>query len=99
MASRNRKKVKFLSIEKRMIKLCVILLLLFPVIDVFSKATLSEANIRVEKLKQVITAQEKKNQSLTMKVNELKSFDKIEAVIEEQGLAYNCNNIKVIAKD
>jgi cell division protein FtsL len=95
----NRKRRKLLKIEKLLIKFCILMILLFPVVDVFSKATLSGINIEVEKLKNEVNKQQRKNQSLTMKVNELKSFENIRLVIESQGLAYNSNNIKVISKD
>ena len=43
-----------------------------------------------------IQKQEKTNESLTMQVNELTSFDKIKDVVEEMGLAYNNENILVV---
>lgn len=95
MAARKRK-IKFLRIEKVLIRLCVLLLLLIPASDVFGKAMLSKSNLEVERLKKQITEQTRKNQSLTMKVNELRSFDNIQQVAQNQGLAYNSNNIKVI---
>ena len=94
-----KRKVKFLRIEKVLMKLCVLLLLLIPASDVFGKAMLSKSNIEVERLKKEIKLQTKKNQSLTMKVNELRSFDNIQAVASNQGLAYNSDNIKVIDQD
>ncbi|MDD3048621.1 MAG: hypothetical protein PHQ89_01345 [Bacilli bacterium] len=90
---------KPLRTEKRLLKLCVIALLLFPVASVFSKATLSKSNLEVERLKNKVEAQERKNESLTMKVNELKSLENIQSVVQSQGLAYNSNNIKVVAED
>lgn len=97
--AKNKKKVKFLKGEKFMIRLCVLLLLLIPASDVFGKAMLSKSNLEVERLKKDIQLQNKKNESLTMKVNELRSFDNIQAVANSQGLAYNSNNIKVIDRD
>ena len=47
---------------------------------------------------QAIKTQEKKNQSLTMQVNELTSYENVSAVIEDLGLAYNNENIIVINK-
>jgi cell division protein FtsL len=99
MATNENRKSKLSRFEKKLVKICLILLLLFPVVDVFSKATLSKANLEVERLKKVLSVQQRKNQSLTMKVDELKSFDNIRTVIESQGLAYNSNNIKVINKN
>ena len=42
--------------------------------------------------------QEKTNESLTMQVNELTSFENVQKVVKEMGLAYNNNNIIVIDK-
>ena len=50
----------------------------------------------VENIKYDISEQEKKNESLTMKVNELTSFDKIESVAKEMGLTYKYENIIVV---
>ena len=47
-------------------------------------------------MKRTITAQEKKNESLEMKINELASLDKIIEVAQEQGLSYNNDNIKTV---
>ncbi|HHT38542.1 MAG TPA: cell division protein FtsL [Mollicutes bacterium] len=91
-----RRKVKLLRIERMLIKFCVFLLVMIPASSVFGKAMLSKTNLEVERLKKEISAQERKNQSLTMKVNELQSFENILEVAKNQGLAYNSNNIKVI---
>ncbi len=97
--AKNNKRLKILSIEKRIISFCMIMILLFPVMNVFSKATLSKANIEVERLKKEINVQKNRNQSLVMKVNELKSFENIQVAVEREGLAYNSNNIKIISRD
>ena len=39
------------------------------------------------------------NESLTMKVNELKSLANIDVVAESEGLSYNSDNIKVISNN
>ena len=91
-----KRKVKLLRIERMLIKFCVFLLVMIPASSVFGKAMLSKTNLEVERLKKEISAQERKNQSLTMKVNELQSFENILEVAKNQGLAYNSNNIKVI---
>lgn len=94
-----KRKIRFSRIEKWLMKLCVLLLLLIPASSIFGKAMLSKSNLEVERLKKEISAQVRKNQSLTMKVNELQSFDNIQAVASSQGLAYNSANIKVIDTD
>lgn len=85
--------------KKKRSKLLIILILLIvlaPIFDVFTKATLSKANIEVERLRKQVLVQERKNQSIAMKVNELKSFDSIQQAVSSLGLAYNSNNVKVV---
>ena len=72
---------------------CVAIMLL---VEVFARANVGHLNMSIEKLKYDITEQEKKNESLAMKVNELTSFDKIESVVKEMGLNYNYENIIVV---
>ena len=64
----------------------------------FFNAQLSSVNIEVERLKKDITKQEKINESLTMKVNELISLENMQLVAASNGLEYNNNNIIVIQK-
>lgn len=90
------KKVKLFRIERMLIKICTILLVLFPVTIVLSKAALSNMNLEVEVLKRQINTQRNSNESLTMKVNELKSLANIDVIAENEGLSYNSNNIIVI---
>ena len=90
-----RKRVKF---EKRMITLTLITLCFVLVSILFFKAQLSSINIEVEKLKKDVTKQEKVNESLTMKVNELISLENMQLVAANNGLEYNNNNIIVIQK-
>ena len=82
--------------ERLLYAFAFILLLSSPFVIVFSQATLSKVNFEVEQMKKEIAIQEKKNQSLYMKINELASLDKIIEVAEEQGLSYNNDNIKSI---
>ena len=97
--ARQKKRFKLSKFELRIIRFCAILILLFPVISVFAKATLVKTNLEVERLKREINLQSKRNQSLVMKVNELKSFENIRLAVEREGLVYNNNNIRIIAKD
>lgn len=90
-----RKRVKF---EKRMITLTIITICFVLVSILFFKAQLSSINIEVEKLKKDVTKQEKVNESLTMKVNELISLENMQLVAANNGLEYNNNNIIVIQK-
>lgn len=96
---KNKKQVKLFRIERILIKVCTILLVLFPVTIVLSKAALSNINLEVEVLKRQINVQKNSNESLSMKVNELKSLANIDIVAESEGLSYNSNNIIVITNN
>ena len=50
----------------------------------------------IEKTEYKINNQKKTNESLTMKVNELTSFENVNDVVKEMGLAYNNDNIIVV---
>ena len=91
-----KKKVKMGRFEKLLYVFTIALILSCPLMIVFSQATLSKVNYEVEKAKKQIASQEKKNESLTMKINELASLDKIQEVADSQGLSYNNDNIKTV---
>ena len=93
---RKSKKEKMFKIEKLLIKLCAILVVLFPVLCVISKATLSDMNLGVEIIKREIKEQENKVESLNMKVDELKSLANLQTIIKNEGLSYNSSKVKVI---
>ena len=96
MKKATKKKIsKFENIVK-VIAFAVFLAVVGPVSIVFTKASLSEVNFKLEKVKKGISIQEKTNESLEMKINELASLENIQEVIKEQGLTYNNNNIKSI---
>jgi len=82
--------------EKLLYGFALFLLVLAPLATVFSQATLSKINYDVEKLKDDISTQEKTNESLSMKISELASLDKIQEVAESEGLSYNNSNIKFV---
>ena len=67
-------------------------------IKIFCGAGVSNLKMSIEKTEYKINNQKKTNESLTMKVNELTSFDNIKEVIEDLGLAYNNENIIIIDK-
>jgi len=92
---RKKKKKKQLSrFERFLYFLTILLLISAPLLIVFEKSTLSKMNYETEKIKKQITAQEKENESLQMKINELASLENIQKVIKDQGLEYNNDNIK-----
>ena len=95
MAKRRlKKRVKMSRFERLIYTFAIVLVVSAPLTIVFSKATLSKINFEVEKTKKEIEEQNKTNESLSMKINELASLDKIEEVAKEQGLSYNNDNIK-----
>ncbi len=94
-----KKRLKMSKFERLIYSFTFVLVLLTPFALVFSQATLSEINFEVEKLTKSIDTQEKKNESLTMKINELASLEKIQEVAKEQGLTYNNKNIKSITDE
>lgn len=98
MRVKKNRKLKLLKIEKLLYMVAALLVLLTPVLIVFSSATLSKVNIEVERLKVQIDRQQNKNQSIMMKINELASLENIQLVAESMGLSYNNNNIKVITQ-
>lgn len=89
-------KFRLVRIEKFLIKFCVLLIVIFPVVSVLSKAALSNMNLEVEKLKRQVNVQKNSNESISMRVDELKSLANIEEVASSEGLSYNSNNIIVI---
>ncbi|MGN1353157.1 MAG: cell division protein FtsL [Bacilli bacterium] len=93
---KKKKKVKISKFEKFLYTLTCFLLLVSPIIIVFTKSTLSEVNYEVEKIKREIASQEKENESLKMKINELASLENIQKVIKDEGLVYNNDSIKNI---
>ncbi|MBR1413546.1 MAG: hypothetical protein IJ574_02635 [Bacilli bacterium] len=90
------KRVKLLKGEKFMYFILVLLLIAIPVVNVYSKALLSETSIKLEKMTSKIEKQESINESLNMQIDELVSLENIEQVASEFGLSYNNDNIKTI---
>ena len=86
-------KVKLLKGEIAMYFVIVALIVLIPVINVYTSAIVTRTNLEVESLKKDINTQEKEIESLSMQRDELASLDKIQAVAKEYGLSYNNTNI------
>ena len=95
MEKRERKS-KITRGEKLLYSFSVIAFLFTFVLKIFCGATLGNLSINNEKVRAKITTQEKENESLTMQVNELTSFDYVKEVVKEMGLAYNNDNILVV---
>ncbi len=96
MKKKTKKVKKIGKMEKLFYTFVFFVLFAFPFTVVFLQATLSKINVQVEQVKKEIKTQEKKNESLTMKINELASLDKIIEVAHQEGLSYNNNNIKSV---
>ena len=94
-----KKRLKMSKFEKLLYVFTFVIIAATPFVLVFSQATLSKVNFEVEKTKKTIYTQEKKNESLTMKINELASLEKIQTVAKEQGLSYNNDNIRTITEN
>lgn len=91
------KKQVFLSgVERFMIKLGVLLVIGLIVLIVCGETRLAQVNVEVQKLNKTVNEQKKVNESLSMKIDELTSLDKIKKVSEEFGLEYHSENIKTI---
>jgi len=93
---KKKSKYKLTKFEKFLYAFTILLLIVSPMVIVFTKSTLSEINYKVEKLKRSIDAQEKTNEGLKMKINELASLENIQEIIKSEGLTYNNENIKNI---
>ena len=93
-------KVRNMKITKgeKLIYTCALFCLVMTmVLKIFCGAGVNHLSMKVEKINYEISVQEKKNESLVMKVNELTSFDKIKDIVSDMGLAYNNDNIVVIS--
>lgn len=93
---KTRKRVKLCGIDRLMIISITLLIIFTPVLVVYSKSTLSESNIELERIKRKVEKQESINESVAMKINELASLSNIQDVAKEHGLDYNNDNIIVV---
>lgn len=93
---KTRKRVKLCGVDRLMIMVIALLIVLTPVLVVYSKSTLSESNIELERIKRKVEKQESINESVAMKINELASLSNIQDVAKEHGLDYNNDNIIVV---
>ena len=93
---KTRKRVKLCGVDRLMIMVIALLIVFTPVLVVYSKSTLSESNIALERIKRKVEKQESINESVAMKINELASLSNIQDVAKEHGLDYNNDNIIVV---
>ncbi|NLA33366.1 MAG: hypothetical protein GX861_00640 [Tenericutes bacterium] len=98
MVKKKKKVLKISKFERLLYTFTFMLLFTSPLLLIFTKGTLSKINYEVEKVKENIVNQTKKNDSLTMKIDELVSLNNIQIVASNEGLSYNNNNIKSISE-
>ena len=96
MKSIKRKKAKFTKGEKFIYTIGIMCLLSIFLMKVFCGASISNLKMNIEEINYKIEQQEHKNESLAMQVNELTSYENMDSVLKEMGLAYNNENIIVI---
>ena len=96
MKKKKKGSVKLQKFERKYTTIGTIALLSLWVVSFFTKVSLSSINVEVERLDKEVKKQEKTNQSLTMKINELASLENIQAVANSEGLAYNNANIVIV---
>ena len=93
---KTRIRVKLCGVDRLMLMVIALLIVFTPVLVVYSKSTLSESNIELERIKRKVEKQESINESVAMKINELASLSNIQDVAKEHGLDYNNDNIIVV---
>ena len=94
-----KKKRKKITVGEKIIYMsAAIALLLTLTLKVFCGAGISELQIRISNINSEIESQQNKNESLSMQLNELTSYENLSGVLSDMGLAYNNDNIIVINK-
>lgn len=88
--------IKLHNFEKKFSMVGAVLLVSLWIFSFFAKISLSSINVEVERLSKDASKQEKINQGLVMKINELASLENIQSVANSVGLAYNNNNIVIV---
>lgn len=88
--------IRFTKGERLVYISAVVAVVLTFILQVFCSASVGNLNMNIEEIRFEISEQEKKNESFSMKVSELTSFDKVKDIVKEMGLAYNNDSIIVI---
>ncbi len=99
MRKRKSRKSRITSGEVLLYFLAVVCMIATFSMKIFGGAKISNLSMSTEKVKYEIDTQNKKNESLVMKVNELTSFENVKTVVDDMGLAYNNENVIVINND
>ena len=93
---KKRKKKKLSGFERKLLFLTIVLVLFSPFAKVCASSMLSKANYEVEVTREEVATQEKSNESLQMKINELASLENLQKVAKKVGLSYTSNSVKTI---
>lgn len=99
MKKKKRKVARFTKGEKLLYVLALICVCSTFVLKIFVSASTSDLKIQIEKINSKIEKQKNTNESLAMQVNELTSYENMDAILKDMGLAYNNENIIIINKD
>ena len=95
---KKRKKKGTAKLEKIIYKSFVLTTVVLVIGIIYSRAMLGKINLEVQELSDIIKDESEDNQSLAMKINEMVSLDKIQAVSSQLGLTYNNENIKSVTE-
>lgn len=98
MTRTKKRKSKFTVGEKKLYMFGIVCFMFAILLKVFCGTSISNLKMDIEDINYKISNQENKNDSLTMQVNELTSYENISSVLKDMGLAYNNENIIVINK-
>ena len=96
MKKKKRKVARFTKGEKLLYTLAILCLCGTFVLKIFVSASTSNLKIQIEKINSKIEKQKSTNESLAMQVNELTSYENMDSILKEMGLAYNNENIIII---
>ena len=95
---KKRRKKSAVKAEKSLYRMFVMITVVLVVGIIYSRAALGKINLEVQKLSDIIKEESEDNQSLAMKINEMVSLDKIQAVSKDLGLTYNNENIRSVTE-
>lgn len=98
MTRNKKRKLKITGREKLLYTLGMLSFIALFATKIFFGAQISNIKMNIEKTNYKITLQERKNESLSMQINELTSYENVSSVIKDLGLAFNNENIIVINK-
>ena len=96
MKKNTKGKLRLTKGEKLLYTTGAICMVLAIFLRVFSSASICDLKIDIEDVSYKIKTQEKTNQSYIMQVNELTSYENLNSVLKDMGLAYNNENIIVV---